>query len=198
LGRGLFTKQEEGKMAKVSGTTLLNRLLYIDKRGAPGQKRQILEKLSPENKKEIKRGVQAHKWYAFEWYIELITAIDNVMGRGDMSLVRDIGYFAGMQAGAGLYKFFFKTGSVRFILERAASFWKQMFDTGECETVVLSDHHGKVYVRNFPRFPKAACLSLEGWCQAVAELAGGKEVKMKIVKWPQEDDPTLEMDAAWQ
>ncbi|MBN1548811.1 MAG: hypothetical protein JW902_19325 [Syntrophaceae bacterium] len=184
-------------MEQAKGTTLIHRIQYLQEKTTAEKRQQVLDLLNPEFQKAIRRGLHAIHWYPFAWYVELLTVMDAVIGKGDYQLAVDIGYYAGMKAGTGLYKLFFKFGTIKFILQRAASFWSQMFNTGSCETQIPDEKQGKMYVRNFPGLPKVVCMSLLGWSRAVIELAGGKNIHMIITRWPDEEDPTLELSGTW-
>ncbi len=184
-------------MPRVKGSTLINRLQYLDVKGTPEQKEQILKTLDAEFQRSIRVGLMPAVWYPLDYFVTLMVSMDKVMGRGDLNLIPEIGRFAGELACKGIYKIFFKIGSVEFILKRAPQFWQQLFDTGTLS--ITADGHGKATLRleKFEGLPKVLCLSLQGWSQALLELAGAKNAKLDVVRWPKPGDPTFEMAGRW-
>jgi hypothetical protein len=183
-------------MIKAKGSTLLNRLQYAREKATPAQMNAIVSKLNPGFQKRISLGIMPADWYPFEDCLELMTVIDQVMGKGDLALVPEIGYFAGKYACQGIYKIFFKIGTVEFILKHAPKFWEQLYDHGRLSFEFKERGWGILTLKDL-ELPKVMCLSLQGWSRALMELAGAKNLRLEIAHWPKPGEPDLVLEGRW-
>ncbi|MEW6516804.1 MAG: hypothetical protein AB1439_07875 [candidate division FCPU426 bacterium] len=185
-------------MAQVKGTSLLHRFQVLEKNATPEQISRIIEKVAPDLRTAyLQKKILPIKWYPIGWLETLMIAADEVLGRGDLAYCVDLGRQVSAIAVKGIYKMFYKLSSVELIFKNAPMVWKQLFDVGLCQAVIPHKGEGRMTVSQFPDMPKSLCLSLLGWCEAVIEMAGGKNIRIKIEQWPGPETP-LVLAANWE
>jgi len=168
-------------MALVRGNVLDIRLKYIEIKADAEQRNKILDSLSPEFKAEIKKGIKAQEWYAFEYYIQFNRVIDRVLGKGDLQLIVDLGAFSAELALQGIYRFFYKLGSPEFLMKNTAYIWKNYFINGEITLESIEPYKARVVVENTEIPSHEHCLAIVGWIKRALEICGGKEVAFKNI-----------------
>jgi hypothetical protein len=186
-------------MAKIKGSMLVNRLKFIDERGNPEKKQKVISLLSPEFQKEVLKGILAVTWYPLDYVTQIVKAIDQVLGKGDMGLYEDIGYHSAAQAARGIYSLFFKLGSPEFIMNKAPTLWRQLMDNGECYVQFLGNKKLIIGIRGMEmKMSIEVFLGLKGWTCALLEKSGAKNVKVGILKYPADDLFGGELSATWE
>src|SRR5262249_35622898 len=79
------------RVADVKGSALAYRVSWVQLgHGAAGMNK-LLAACTPALREAIESGVKMARWYPFEQFIELNEVIDRTFGRGDLSLVRQLG-----------------------------------------------------------------------------------------------------------
>jgi hypothetical protein len=169
-------------MPKVKGSTVLPRLDYVKQKG--GDLEKILSLVNPDFAREVKKGILLNTWYDFSGYLELSRGADEVMGKGDLALVWDMGRFSAEYAFRGIYKMFYKIGTPEWVMKMGMSVWKQYYDTGKAQVVMEKVAKGKqarVCIEGYDPAAKGFDVfwrSVGGWTERSIELSGGKNVKV--------------------
>ena len=155
----------------VSGYVIRSRYLYLRSLGDQAVA-QVSERVGPRVQKIVREGVLETQWYPFEDLIELMTVTDAVMGEGDMQLCYEMGRFGCETNLTGIYRIFFRFGSINFILKRAAKAFRAQYDAGDMEVVDSGTGFCKLRLNDFPRPHRAHCLAIKGWMTRAGELTG--------------------------
>lgn len=131
--------------------------------------RKIVEKCNPETRSYATRKVLDNEWVPDVVSAEFIEVADKVMGRGDESLMRWIGYQVAKENLSGIYKAFVKMSSIQSILKRANVVWKKYYSHGYLETIELEKGRFVFEVRQYDPTP-SSCPSLLGWMDMFLEV----------------------------
>jgi hypothetical protein len=167
--------------SQVKGSAITARIKYVrDLHGEPGV-RHVKETLAPEHRKVLDGRVLPHAWVPFDLFVDLCTTIDRLYGKGDLSLVKEIGRFAARANLPTLYRIFYVLGSPEFILGRAPRLWDVHYDSGRLETSFAIKDGRRVAalkIIDFATPHRVHCLSVAGWAEQSVELSGGKSVEL--------------------
>lgn len=142
-------------------------------------------------------GVKKERWYPFEQFVELNLVIDRVFGRGDLSIVKELGRYGADANLTTIYRLFFKVGSAQWILGRAVRLWSAHYDSGYLEVLTRGPRLAVMRVRGFDTPSQVHCLSVLGWCERSIELSGGKRVSVVESKCRTRGDELCQLDIAW-
>jgi hypothetical protein len=168
-------------VSNVKGSALASRLLWVRLgHGEPGLAR-LEQAVSPALREVLVNGVQMARWYPFEQFIELIEVIDRLFGKGDLGLVRELGRFGADANLKTVYRLFYKVGTVRWIIGRAARLWGAHYDSGELR--IVDDRAGDITmeIAGFATPHRIHCESVVAWCERSIEISGGRDVQITML-----------------
>src|SRR5579859_238301 len=160
-------------MPNVKGSTLVARFQYVEERHGEEGLKALLAALPREDRELHKAVLLPSSWYPFDTFVRVNAAIDRVFGKGDLSLVPEIARYAAEKNLTTLYRFFYRIGSVGFVLSMGARLWRLNYDAGEL-AVEIGEGEARAKILDWPQPERAHCLSVIGWSGKSAELSGGK------------------------
>lgn len=188
-------------MVKIKGSALLGRLAYLKAKATAEQAEEVRKRLTADLQRDLENGVLANTWYPFPHYLELNRVLDQVLGRGDLSLIPEIGRFSATAALNGVYRIFFKLGSPEFIIQRAPLVWKAYHTSGKVTVEMLEKGElkkGRMRISEFETPSREHCLSLLGWVRGMLEMAGATEVEVHEEKCATRGAGACEFIATWR
>ncbi len=184
-------------MSKVKGSIILSRLKYAEVKGSADIKKEVITRLSPDFQKLATMGVVMAAWYPFEYYKELHRAIAQVMGKGDMKILAEVGRYSAEYAIKGVTRIFFKVGSVEFIIKRAAAVWRQHYNSGFMTPQFNEPKQVNFYIKEFEEDSQELMVTVGGWISRTGELSGCKNVTINYKKYREAAGMTYQYDLAW-
>ncbi len=186
-------------MANVKGSALASRVSWVQLgHGAAGTDK-LLAACSPPLREAIASGVKMARWYPFEQFIELNEVIDRVFGRGDLSLIRQLGRHGADANLTTIYRLFYKVGTPHWILGRAVRLWSAHYDSGYLEVVNRGNNHATMLrIRGFETPHTIHCISVLGWAERSIELSGGKRVESSETQCRTRGDEVCQIEATWE
>jgi len=197
----LYPSREVALSSQVKGSAITARIKYVrDLHGEPGV-RHVKDALTPAHRAILDGRVLPHAWVPFAFFVDLCENIDRIYGRGDLSLVKEVGRFAARANLPTLYRIFYVLGSPEFILGRAPRLWDVHYDSGRLETS-FSIKDGRrvasIKIMDFETPHRVHCLSVAGWAEQSVELSGGKAVEVIEASCRAKGDKTCELVASWK
>ncbi len=171
----------------VSGHVLRSRYLFLKSLGDEAVE-SVLPQLSERVRTLVVNGPLETQWYPFDDLIELMVTTDKVCGTGDLSLCHDMGRFSCETNLTGIYRIFFRFGSLNFILKRAAKAFRAQYDSGSMEVVESGPGLCRLRLNDFPKPHRAHCIGIGGWMMRAGELTGESVVEQKELCRAKGDD----------
>ncbi len=159
---------------------------------------RLLPQCSAELRANIERGISKATWYPLEQFIELITNVDRIFGKGDLSLVHELARHGADANLTTIYRLFYKVGTTHWILGRAVRLWSAHYDTGVLEVLTRGPKTAVLKIRDFDTPHRVHCMSVAGWCQRSVELSGGNEVKTIETKCRTRGDEWCQIESTWE
>ena len=183
-------------MANVKGSALATRVTWVGLNHGQGGLDRLCAQVSPELAREVRAGIAVARWYPFEQFVELVRAIDRVFGKGDGALTHELGRYGADAALTTIYRLFYRVGTVRWVMARAARLWHLHYDAGKLE---LREHPDTIelVISEFPTPDCTHCGSVRGWAERSIELSGGEAVQTELVSCRQRGDGECCMRARW-
>lgn len=181
----------------MKGSALASRLLWV----RLGHGEQGLERLeaaaSPELQPVLVNGVAVARWYPFPIFVELIEVIDRLFGKGDLALVWEMGRFGADANLKTIYRLFYKVGTVRWILGRAARLWGAHYDSGRLEVITDKPGEAIMEICDFDTPHRVHCMSVAGWAEKSVDISGGKDAKVTELECRALGQERCVMKATW-
>jgi hypothetical protein len=185
-------------VANVKGSAMSSRVLWVQLgHGASGIDR-LVRQVSPELCASIAAGFNKAKWYPFEQFVEINLAIDRLFGKGDLSLVKQLGRFGADANLTTIYRLFYKVGSVQWILGRSVRLWSAHYDSGAAEVATRGPKMAILRIRGFVTPHIAHCLSVTGWAERSIELSGGKRPIVEEALCRTRGDELCQIEMKWE
>jgi hypothetical protein len=186
-------------MSNVKGTSIAARLDYVRRRGGDEAVIAILNELSdkPEVEQIRVTGALKSAWYPFRMFVELIEAIDRKFGRGDGSLVQDLGAEVARTDLKTVYKIFYRIASPNFIVTKATQVWNRYYDSGELMSLQNDDGRIRLELRNFETPHWVHCQSVMGWMRETLRMSGAKGCEITHPNCRTKNAKTCEFVGEW-
>jgi hypothetical protein len=185
-------------VSNVKGSALASRLLWVRLGHGEAGLERLEAAASPALQPVLVNGVAMARWYPFEVFIELIEVIDRLFGKGDLSLVKELGRFGADANLKTVYRLFYKVGTVRWILGRAARLWGAHYDSGEMLIVEDAPGLGILEIAGFDSPHRIHCLSVAGWAERSVEISGGKDALVEDIACRARGDAQCLFRVTWK
>ena len=182
----------------MKGSALASRVLWVQLgHGAAGMDR-LAEALSPALRAALAGKIDKARWYPFAWFVELNTTIDQLFGKGDLALVKQLGRFSADANLKTIYRLFYKVGTVPWLLSRGVRLWSAHYDSGFIEVRTPTPRAAQLRIHAFDEPHRVHCLTLRGFCERSIELSGGDRVLTADLRCRTRGDECCEMEATWE
>lgn len=167
-------------MANVKGSALSSRVLWVQLNHGEAGISRLLPQCSVELRAIIEGGIHKAKWYPFEQFIELISTIDRLFGKGDLALVDELARHGADANLTTIYRLFYRLGTIRWVMSRAARLWNLHYDAGRLELDERGPQEIDMHLAGVPEPTCTHCRAVQGWAERSIELSGGVEVETEI------------------
>lgn len=159
----------------VKGSALEVRFRWVEKHHGHAGLDRLLRSLHAEDRALYEKVILPSSWYPFGAFVRVNEAIDRAFGTGDLALIPDVARWAADENLPTLYKFFYKVGSVGFILSMAGRLWRMNYDAGALE-VEPRDKAATLRIVDWPEPHRIHCMAVGSWVKRSAELSGASDV----------------------
>ncbi|RMG19808.1 MAG: hypothetical protein D6729_04270 [Deltaproteobacteria bacterium] len=160
---------------RVKGSAIVARREWLREQGV-GAYERVLSALSPATREAVE-GAIASIWVDFDHFTELCEVADRVLGTGDHRIGEEMARDAAERNLTTLYRLFFKVGRPAYILEKSASMWRTIYDTGNFRVERLSASEVRATLEGIPRPHRAHCVAVLAWAIRALELSGARDVQ---------------------
>jgi hypothetical protein len=185
-------------MPHVKGSAFASRLLWVRLHQGESGVQRVAGAVRPALAEIVERGAVMARWYDFELFVELNLAIDQVFGKGDLALIKQLGRQGADANLTTIYRLFYKVGTVKWIMARAARLWGMHYDAGRMLVTQAPGKEVELRIDGFPTPHRAHCLSVQGWAERSVELSGGRDVALDELSCRVIGDPTCRFRITWR
>lgn len=140
-------------MGKVKGTGWKGIYEYLIKTNGPAGFEKLLAALGPGDREVFSKQILPVSWVDYGMFIRVLLTADKVLGKGDMSWLKEAETFSAWQDLRGIYRAFISLTSPEFVLSNIGRFWKQYYDQGEITFAWRDKTGGALKLLNFSDMP---------------------------------------------
>lgn len=181
----------------MKGSALASRMLWVRLGHGEAGLARLADAASPGLADVLRSGVAMARWYPFPLFIELIELVDRLFGRGDLGLVKELGRFGADANLKTVYRLFYKVGTPRWVVSRAARLWGAHYDTGQLTLVEDRPRRIVMEIEGFDTPHRVHCLSVAGWAEQSVAISGGKDSQCDSVECRAEGGARCLLLATW-
>jgi hypothetical protein len=155
------------RVMKVKAQAFLNAARYVeDTYGRP-----VLEEILRACSDDVRArhaSALAIEWHPVTELVELLTATERRVGKGDGRTAEEIGAAGARVNFRGpLVRFAFYVGRPEFLMRRITSLWRQFNDEGEIVVERFAEGACDVELRGVTTTHPLLCASITGWCREI-------------------------------
>lgn len=111
---------------------------------------------------------------------------------------RTMGRFSADEALTGVYKFFIKIGSPRFLIDRSTSMMKTYFQPCEIQVFYGTEKGCNMQITHFPEPDQIIEWNIAGWIERALEISGCKNTKAIVTKSMAKQEQLTEIQISWE
>ena len=125
-------------------------------------------------------GVIPMGWYELALYARLINMLNRLHGRGDLSLLDELGRYEAAQDLTTVHRLFMRVANPGLILDKTMTLWRRFHDTGEWK-VVREGTTATGTLRGWGVADAGMCAELTGYILGIISVGSGKDVQVRHV-----------------
>jgi hypothetical protein len=184
-------------MAQVKGVSIVGMIKFM-KKYSEDLLPKVKNALPPESAKYLDEHILATKWYPYQLFVDMLLALDRILGKGDLEFCVEQGRLSARHDVASIYKIFLMFINTKMLVAKAMTMWNSYFDTGKVEVSSYadsgSDKHLAVVISGFPGMDMAHIKNVMGWIEEFLVMSKfARSVEPKIVKCQKYGDPVTEL-----
>ncbi len=164
---------------QVKGTAILLVVIYVKTQWGQTGWQRLLEQVTPEVRKLLEGRILQVSWYPLGTIAELYQAVADLFAAGDLNYCRKVGREAADYGLTFVHRLIFKFQTPSRLVSRGPELWRAYYQPSTIE--VWEERPGRIIAIIKGLRTNAAHLhSIAGWMERVAELIGGREVRVAV------------------
>lgn len=167
------------KEQQVKGTAILPVEVYVKAQWGQQGWGRLLERVTPETRIILQGRIIQVSWYPQAVIAELYQAVADNFAGGDISYCRKVGREAADYGLTFIHRLIFKFQSPSLLVSRGPELWASYYQPSTVD--VSEENPGKIVavIKGLETSP-AHLHSIAGWMERVAELIGGRDVRVTV------------------
>jgi hypothetical protein len=184
---------------KIKGTAVHSIPEFIKKKHA-GYLEKWYQEMPPESAKIFQGIIVSSVWYPMKdtLIVPLKTTARLFYNNNFELAARTMGRFSAEIALTGVYKFFIKVGTPKFLIDRASSLMKTYFEPCEITVKQTDTKELQFQITLFPEADEVVEWNIAGWIDKALEISGCKNVKTRVTKSLARGDKYSEIIITWE
>jgi len=182
----------------VKGSLFRGLLKYIGEKLGPEGRTELLKSLDDKDRAVFFKSsdcsdlkmILVTDWYPHTTFANLLKAVVEKIGKGNVSFCKQIGHWSAERDFAGIYKFYNKDAYKNDpnVLYRATPMvWKGMYNKGEMEAVKIKDGRAVMKLNGFREITEAECFLVGGWIERGTQIVSGYKISIEVKYRPTPD-----------
>jgi len=182
----------------IKGTAVHSVAEFIKKK-YPDRYSDWLQALPAESHKIFKGMILTSGWYTLHdgLTVPLRISAKVFFSGNNEEAARTMGQFSANEALTGVYKFFVKLGSPKFLIERAGNLMSTYFQPSEVRISGIDKNKVTMLITKFPEPDEIIEWNIAGWIERALEVSGCSNVLVDIPKSLALGHPVTEFDITW-
>ncbi|WNG59711.1 TIGR02265 family protein [Archangium gephyra] len=185
--------------ARIKGSVLITRLNLLMKQGGTGRVQQVLQRLSPADRKILEGVIMPIGWYPLELNLRLDAAIADALSPRDRNKAFvEMGRASAEENLNGPHHVFIRKGDPHFLLSHAPEIYRLYYAVGSRTYEKAGPRSAVLRTLGAESVTEADCLTIVGWYERAIEMSGGREVRVEQKKCRARGGVYCEYHCAWE
>lgn len=187
-------------MTEVKGTAVKSIAEFVKSKFGEENYQKWIESLPPESANIFQGMILPTSWFPLEesYNIPLKKVSDMFFGGDDKKAGWEAGVFSADTALKGIYKFFVKVGSPKFVMHKASSILPTYYRPSAMEDIDNGEFDIIIRMTQFEGVSVMAENRIAGWIHTASSVSGAKNVKVDIVKSMARGDDCTDFRVTWE
>ncbi len=162
----------------VKGSPVRSLQKFIETELDEGQREAVFHALPPEYAKRFRSPILATETVPVHMLNRLTEEAAKAKGEPVEEFARRAGRMGANDAVKGIYRFFALAMTPPALLGKVGQMWGSLYNRGELCVVEQTETSTRIRCVDFP-FELAGCARLHGWIEQMAELTGGRNIRVQ-------------------
>lgn len=185
--------------ARIKGSVLITRLNLLMKQGGTGRVQQVLQRLSPADRKVLEGVIMPIGWYPLELNLRLDAAIADALSPRDRNKAFvEMGRASAEENLNGPHHVFIRKGDPHFLLSHAPEIYRLYYAVGSRTYEKAGPRSAVLRTLGAESVTEADCLTIVGWYERAIEMSGGREVRVEQKKCRARGGVYCEYHCSWE
>ncbi|MFE8596651.1 TIGR02265 family protein [Archangium violaceum] len=185
--------------ARIKGSVLITRLNLLMKQGGTGRVQQVLQRLSPADRKVLEGVIMPIGWYPLDLNLRLDAAIADALSPRDRSKAFvEMGRASAEENLNGPHHVFIRKGDPHFLLSHAPEIYRLYYAVGSRTYEKAGPRSAVLRTLGAESVTEADCLTIVGWYERAIEMSGGREVRVEQKKCRARGGVYCEYHCSWE
>lgn len=196
----MTTPSPEGapKRARVQAETVRQRDAYVEETFGTEARQRFRAAASPALRQVLSGEVRPPRgWVDFELFVEAVTLLDKMFGKGDLGLVWESGRFAATHSMGVAKRLLMRHIRPSTLLGLVGGIWTQHYDGGRLVSRSSGANGLYVSIQDFPTPHRAHCLAVGGWIEASLELGPRKNTQVRELSCRMKGATSCDFQLSW-
>ena len=180
----------------VKGSPVRSLQKFIEANLTPAQKESVLSTLPPEWAHRLRGPILPTETVPVHVLNKMTAEAAHAKGEPLEQFARRAGREAANDAVKGIYRFFALVLTPSALLSKASQMWSSLYNKGELRVTSQHDRGATLQLTGIPMEP-AACARMTGWIERMAEMTGGKDLRISKTKCSSKNDSCCEWQLDW-
>lgn len=184
--------------AQLKGSAYLSTLAFIETHYGAGAKQRVLARLSDDDRTVLGHAPLAIQWYPLAPFPRLLRAMEDELGRGDLSLVTERGTWAAVQDMRTVHRVLLKFVTPQWVIDKGMKIWPNFHTSGRWEAKREGDKGARATLQDLGVVDEAMCATLKGWILGLLQLAGIKTAVVEHSECRTRGAPSCVYQVSWK
>lgn len=185
---------------EVKGSVIASIPSFIEKKFGNTGLTKWMNKISDEARQIFSKKIIEDEWYPLAVTLtEPMANIAQIFYSWDLKKASwELGRFSADYSVSNMKKLFFKFGSTKFFLGKAADFMDGYYRPAKIIAISVEDGEGIFHITKFDEIEKTVEFRIAGWIERVLEIANNKNISVEVTQSLKDFKPYTEFLVKWE
>ncbi len=185
---------------EVKGSVIASMPSFIENNFGKAGLSKWMEEISEGARNVFSIKIDEDNWYPLTVTLtEPMANLAHLFYEWDLKIASwELGRFSADFSVSSVKKLFFKFGSTKFFLNKAAEFMDGYYRPAKISPISVEEGEGIFHITKFDEIEKTVEFRIAGWIERVLEIAGNKNISVEVTQSLKDFKPYTEFLVKWE